>query len=70
MMKSHLILKDRLEEMSLARQIIESSKVKIPVLKEDDNIYYGFTAINDYLDQSKLFIDKWYECRCDKYEFE
>ena len=64
----HLHLKERLEEMSLARKVIESKKTKIPLLKEGGEIYTGCKEINFFLDKYESIVEKWYECRCDKYE--
>jgi hypothetical protein len=66
----HLLLKERLEEMSLARRIIESPKTKIPLLKEGGEAYKGCEGINSFLIKYESFVEQWYECRCDKYEFD
>ena len=64
----HLNLKERLEEMSLARKVIESAKIKIPLLKEGSEIYEGCENINSFLSKYDTFVDQWYEDRCDKYD--
>ncbi len=64
----HLNLKERLEKMSLARKVTESTKTKIPILKEGSETYKGCEDINSFLTKYDSFIDQWYECRCDKYD--
>lgn len=66
----HLHLKERLEEMSLARKVIESKETKIPLLKEGSETYTGCEDINSFLNQYESVVAKWYECTCDKYEFD
>ena len=65
----HVRLKDRLEEMSLARKVIESEQTKIPLLKQGTESYKGCDDINSFLIGFESFVEQWYECRCDKYEF-
>ena len=53
----HLRLKERLEEMSLARKVIESKKTKIPLLKEGSETYVGCEDINSYLNRFEFFLE-------------
>ena len=62
----HVNLKDRLGKMSLARNVTESTKTKIPILREGAEIIEGCEDINSFLTKYDTFIDQWYECRCDK----
>ena len=66
----HLQLKERLEDMSLARKVIESEETKIAILTEGDKQYYGCEQIELFLAEYETFKKRWYECRCDKYEFD
>jgi len=66
--KCHVLLKERLEKMSLARAVIESKESKTPLLKEGADTYEGCEDINSFLTKYESFVDQWYACRCDKYE--
>lgn len=64
----HILLKERLEKMSLARNVIESTETKTPLLKEGADTYKGCEDINAFLTKYESLVDQWYACRCDKYE--
>ncbi len=66
----HIHLKERLEDMSLSREVIESPKTKIPLLKDGGEEYKGCEDIEVFLNKYASFVERWYECRCDKYEFD
>lgn len=66
--ESHLRLKEKLEKMSLARKVIESSKTKVPSLKEGVDTYIGYDSVDSFLTEYESFVGQWYACRCDKYE--
>lgn len=68
--KEDLAIKERIERLSLARKIEIVEKLDYPVLRHEKKIFTGVTEIITYLDEFNLFYDKWYECRCDKYEFD
>jgi hypothetical protein len=68
--KEHLAIKERLEALSLARKIDIVEQLDYPVLRHDNKNFTGVTEIMTYLDEFDLFYDRWYECRCDKYEFD
>lgn len=64
----HVKLKEKLVEMSLARNVIESPETNISILKEGSETYTGCDRINAFLTQFESFKEQWYECTCDKYE--
>lgn len=66
--EKHLAIKKRMEEMSLAKVIKLNNLLNEPVLIEGADRYEGEVQINQFLEKMAEFIEKWYECRCDKYD--
>lgn len=65
----HQLLQEQLDNMSLARKIIEIEANESPSLKEGKHLYQGLTDIQDALAALASFKEKWYECTCDKYDW-
>jgi len=65
----HQLLKERLEQMSFARKIIEIPSNELPSLKEGKQLYQGVTNIEHALTELATFKSQWYACTCDKYDW-
>ncbi|MDN5200254.1 hypothetical protein QQ008_02755 [Fulvivirgaceae bacterium BMA10] len=65
-----LRFQERLEEMTVSHKVILHDTLKEPILKQGKELYTGIETINDFLKELEIFMQQWYECRCDKYEFD
>lgn len=62
-----LQLKERLDDLSLARKIDMDAAATQPVLVHDKESYTGIEDITNYLDEMEAYMRNWYACRCDMY---
>jgi len=62
---AHLKIRDRLENMAVARKVIFSDQIQTPILRHNLNTFKGLTAIENYLDEFQHFHKQWYQCLCD-----
>ncbi len=62
--------KNRLEDMCVSHKIVESKTLSHPYLLQGAEKHEGIAVINRWMDDYELLIKQWYECRCDKYEFD
>lgn len=60
----HIVLKDKLENISTAQKIIISKESLEPTLKDGTKVYSGFNDIYGFLEEYEIFVKQWYECRC------
>ena len=67
---SHKQLKRRVEDNNIALSMINSENIIEPKLIEGDKVYYGFTAINFYLDEFESIMLKWQAINCDHFYFD
>lgn len=61
---------EQLERISLKYEIVEDDMYTVPRLVDGEKEVEGITAIDDYIENEKKFVDGWYEDRCDRYDFD
>ncbi|WP_420579788.1 hypothetical protein [Reichenbachiella sp.] len=62
-----IIWKSQLEEWCAAHKITTDSSLEVPELQEGNKIVRGIESIDKFLKEYKVFMDDWYDCRCDKW---
>lgn len=67
---SHKQLKNRVEDNHIALRIVINNNNVDPKLIEGGKTYEGNKSINAFLDDFESFMTKWYECKCDDYNFD
>jgi len=60
----HVLLKDKLENLSIAQKIVSARDSSEPTLRDGKITYSGFDSIFSFLEEQELFVKQWYECRC------
>ena len=55
---------EKLEELSLAKKIIESTEEREITLTDGDEVYKGKDAILAHLDDLGRIVHQWYDCHC------
>ena len=68
--KQDLIIKQKLDEMFLAKQLTEQEDLKEPEISHGGELYKGYKRIETFFIELQKLYDGWYEDRCDKYENE
>lgn len=68
--KSHLELKQRVEDNHIALRILDDNNINYPRLIEGNKTYNRLEAINAFLDDFESFMWKWHAPKCDNYEFD
>lgn len=61
---------EKIQSMSLAHQVNISEQPIRPVMIAYGKEYVGFEAISVGILELERLVKDWYECRCDKYEFD
>lgn len=61
------IIKTKLDEMFLAKEVIEDESISQAKISHGGRLYQG-EEISNYFDELQKLYDSWYEDRCDKYE--
>ncbi|MDQ3395144.1 MAG: hypothetical protein M3512_13655 [Bacteroidota bacterium] len=64
----HVLLKDKLENLSVSQKVILMPNLEEPFLKEGKKVYSGFEDIFNFLETEEVFVKQWYECRCGNHE--
>lgn len=64
---SHLRLKEKLKQLTLACSIVESAELTIPWLVQGKEVCRGESNIEDYISECESFIDKWLINRFEKH---
>lgn len=59
-----IALKERIEGLSLAREITTEESLEHPILTHSGKTYIGTQAITAYLDDFEQFHTQWYNCHC------
>ena len=62
---THQTLKERLEDMALARKVYESTSHQTPRIQDGKKSCKGFAEVMNYLDELEAFRVEWYRCHCD-----
>ncbi|MEO0468460.1 MAG: hypothetical protein AAF206_02475 [Bacteroidota bacterium] len=64
----HQPLRERIEGLTIAKQIQFSSKQTQPILTEGETQVEGVEAIQKHLDEYLAFHSGWNQCCCDDWE--
>ncbi|PWJ43941.1 hypothetical protein [Sediminitomix flava] len=65
--KKQLKIKQTLEDMSLARKVVEKENHQSPTLSHSGKTYSGFDDIEKYIEELVQLQKQWYACRCDMF---
>lgn len=65
--KEYLSWENQLKEWCVAHKIEIDQGAEAPFLIEGDKIIVGAESIGRFLEEYKLFLNDWYDCRCDKW---
>jgi len=68
--KSHLNLKQRVKGNHIALKILDDYNIENSMLIEGNKTYRGIVAVNAFLDDFELLIQKWHTPICDDYDFD
>lgn len=60
----HIAIKERLEHLSLAREVICDSTLDEAILVHSGKTFTGTQEITAYLDEFEQFHSQWYNCHC------
>lgn len=60
----HIAIKERLEHLSLAREVISDSSLDEAILVHSGKTFTGTQEIAEYLDEFEQFHSQWYNCHC------
>jgi hypothetical protein len=58
----------RLEELSLSKRAFTQPEDDKVMLVHNGTTYEGRDSILKYIHELEEFLDKWYECTCDKFD--
>lgn len=64
---NELSWQNQLKEWCVAHQVSIDPALSEPEIREGGKTVVGVTAINQFLEEYKGFMDDWYDCRCDKW---
>lgn len=62
-----LIWQKLLKEWCAAHKVTQDVSLVEPELHQGNKVIKGITSIDRFLKEYKLFMDDWYDCRCDKW---
>lgn len=68
--KEDLIVKQKLDELFLAKKVIVFDTAEEPSIIQGKEEYKGSERISTFFEELVVLYDGWYEDRCDKYENE
>ena len=60
---------ERIKTMSLPYLILKQNDLKELEIVDDEKHIQGVAAIENYLSNLEIFVNSWYEDRCDLYEY-
>lgn len=58
---------NQLKSWCVAHKVTEDASLTLPEIHENKKIVKGLDAIDQFLKEYKIFMDDWYDCRCDKW---
>lgn len=62
--------KERLSQLFLKYELVESNIDTEHKLTDGDKQLVGTTAVETYLDEQQQLVNGWYEDRCDRHDFD
>jgi hypothetical protein len=65
-----LALLEIIQSMSLAHEVEHIQPFDLPVMIAYGKKHEGIDSIKEGISEVEKLVESWYECRCDKYEFE